>query len=120
MRRLLPLILGLALLWTPSQADAVTMRTTKFVAGFEGFVSCPYADPAGHATIGYGHLLHYGRPTRADRRKWGCLTRNQALKLLKKDLRATEDEVLDRVVAARDIHVLYTAVTSFAFTVGPG
>jgi GH24 family phage-related lysozyme (muramidase) len=120
MRRLLPLILGLALLWVPSQAGAVTMRTTNFVAGFEGFVPCPYADPAGHATIGYGHLLHYGSPTRADRRKWGCLTRNQALKLLRKDLQATEDEVLDRIDGAPANQLMITALTSFAFNLGAG
>ena len=120
MRRLIPLFIGLVLLLGPSRADAVTMTTTKFVAGFEGFVSCPYADPAGHATIGYGHLLHYGPPTRADRRKWGCLTQDQALRLLKKDLRATEAEVLDRIKGVPATPPMITALTSFAFNLGAG
>ncbi len=96
------------------------MATTKFVAGFEGFVSCPYADPAGHATIGYGHLLHYGPPTRADRRKWGCLTKAQALKLLRKDLRETELEVYERLRGGRVNAPMITALTSFAFNLGAG
>jgi len=120
MRRLLPLFLGLALLWAPAQSSAVTMQTTKFVAGFEGFVSCPYADPAGHATIGYGHLLHYGAPTRADRRKWGCLTKAEGLKLLRQDLGETEDEVLDRIGGAKVDQPMITALTSFAFNLGSG
>ena len=120
MRRLLPLILGLALLWAPAQAGAVTAQTARFVAGFEGFVSCPYADPAGHATIGYGHLLHYGPPTRADRRKWGCLTQAQALRLLRQDLRETEIEVFDRIRGAKVNAPMVTALTSFAFNLGAG
>lgn len=121
MRRLLPLLfLGLALLWAPAQSQAVTMTTTRFVADFEGFVSCPYADPAGHATIGYGHLLHYGPPTRADRRKWGCLTKAEALRLLKKDLAGYETEVLERVGRAKINPPILQALTSFAFNLGPG
>jgi GH24 family phage-related lysozyme (muramidase) len=120
MRRLLPLFLGLALLWAPAQAGAVTAQTARFVAGFEGFVSCPYADPAGHATIGYGHLLHYGPPTRADRRKWGCLTQAQALRLLRQDLRETEIEVFDRIRGAKVNAPMVTALTSFAFNLGAG
>jgi GH24 family phage-related lysozyme (muramidase) len=121
MRRLFPvLIAAFALLSLPSQSGAVTMTTTKFVAGFEGFVSCPYADPAGHATIGYGHLLHYGRPTRADKRKWGCLTKAQALKLLRKDLRETEAAVFARIRKAKVNPPMITALTSFAFNLGAG
>ena len=121
MRRLLPLLIaGIALLSLPSQSGAVTMATTKFVAGFEGFVSCPYADPAGHATIGYGHLLHYGPPTKADKRKWGCLTQAQALKLLRKDLRETEAEVFARIRGVRVNAPMVTALTSFAFNLGAG
>ena len=101
MRRLASLLILGFLLLLPSQSHAVSMTTTKFVADFEGFVSCPYADPAGHATIGYGHLLHYGPPTRADRRKWGCISKARALKLLKSDLRETEQEVFARIKGAK-------------------
>jgi GH24 family phage-related lysozyme (muramidase) len=120
--RRLPLIaIALALLaLAPAQANAVTGSTARFVAAFEGFVPCPYADPAGHATIGYGHLLHYGPPTKADRRKWGCLTRAEGLALLKKDLRYYESEVLRRLRGAVVTPAMITALTSFAFNLGPG
>lgn len=121
MRRLIPLIfLGTALLWAPAPSQAVTMQTTRFVAEFEGFVPCPYADPVGHATIGYGHLLHYGPPTRADRRKWGCLTKTEALRLLRSDLKEFEAEVLARVRGAKVNGLMIQALTSFSFNLGAG
>lgn len=121
MRRLLPvLLLGFVLLWIPAQSQGVTMATTKFVADFEGFVSCPYADPAGHATIGYGHLLHYGPPTRADRRKWGCISKARALRILKRDLRETEQQVFERIRGVKANAPMITALTSFAFNLGAG
>jgi len=113
-------IASLALLCLPAQADAVTMKTTRFVAKFEGFLSCPYNDPAGHATIGYGHLLHYGGVTKKDKRKWGCITEAEALKLLRKDLRETEAEVLERIEGATVTPSMITALTSFAFNLGAG
>jgi GH24 family phage-related lysozyme (muramidase) len=104
----------------PAQAGAVTGATTRFVAAFEGFVPCPYADPAGHATIGYGHLLHYGPPTKADRREWGCLTPAEGLALLRKDLRYYETEVLRRIRGGAPVTgSMITALTSFAFNLGP-
>ncbi len=113
------LVAGLFLV-VPSQANAVSNFTTKFVASFEGFSSCVYADPAGHATIGYGRLLHYGPPTRKDRKQWGCITEKRALKMLKKDLARYEAEVLARIKGARVTPRMMTALTSFAFNLGPG
>lgn len=117
-RALPPLITLLLLLCLAAPAQAVTMRTTNFVAYFEGFLSCPYDDPAGHATIGYGHLLHYGSVTKKDKRKWGCITEEEGLKLLRKDLKATEEEVLERIEGATVTPTMVTALTSFAFNLG--
>lgn len=114
------LAIGAALLLLAAPAHGVTKKTTRFVASFEGFYSCVYADPAGHATIGYGHLLHYGPPTKKDRRKWGCLTKPQALKLLRTDLRKYEADVLGRIQGARVSPAMVTALTSFAFNLGAG
>lgn len=113
------LVAGTMLL-LPSQAGAVSSFTTKFVASFEGFSSCVYADPAGHATIGYGRLLHYGAPTKKDRKKWGCITKKRALKMLRKDLARYEKGVKVRIKGARVTPRMMTALTSFAFNLGPG
>jgi len=121
MRRLVSaLALAAAVLLLAAPAQAVTKKTARFVASFEGFYSCVYADPAGHATIGYGHLIHYGPPTKKDRRKWGCLTKARALRLLRRDLAATEREVFARIEGAKVTPSMVTALTSFAFNLGAG
>ncbi len=121
MRRVIAVLaVGAVFLGTPSPAEAVTDRTTRFIAGFEGFVSCVYADPAGHATIGYGHLLHLGAPTKRDRRKWGCISNARALKLLRRDLKSTEDAMFDQIGNAVVTPAMVTALTSFTFNLGAG
>ncbi|MGK2933116.1 MAG: lysozyme [Solirubrobacterales bacterium] len=119
-RTLSALIVGFLLLGLPTQADAVTARTANFIAGFEGFVSCPYADPAGHATIGYGHLLHLGPPTKRDRRKWGCISEARGKKLLRRDLLSTEEAMYDQIGSAVVTPSMVTALTSFTFNLGAG
>jgi len=121
MRSTLPSILiGAVLLLAPATAGAVSESTTRFVASFEGFSSCVYADPAGHATIGYGRLLHYGPPTKQDRKKWGCISEARARAMLRSDLAKYEAEVLKRIKGARVTPAMMTALTSFAFNLGPG
>jgi len=119
-RALITMVVGVALLGVPSQADAVTARTTTFVAGFEGYFSCVYTDPAGHATIGYGHLIHLGAPTRKDKKKWGCISNARALKLLRRDLRATEKAMFAEIGNATVTPSMITALTSFTFNLGAG
>lgn len=121
MRRFLIALIAVAMLGlVPGPADAVTLKTTRFVAAFEGFVPCPYADPAGHATIGYGHLLHFGPPTAKDRRKWGCISKARGLKLLRKDLGKAEAQLFARIRGATVTPSMVTALTSFVFNLGPG
>ena len=119
-KAVLTLAFSLLLLLLPAQADAVSMKTTRFVATFEGFLTCPYNDPAGHATIGYGHLLHYGGVTKKDRKRWGCITEAEGLKLLKADLRETEDQVIELLRGTRVPPSMLSALTSFAFNLGSG
>ncbi len=64
----------------------------RFIEHFEGYYATPYNDPANHATVGIGHLLHYGPVTQADRNKWN-LSKREALDLLKKDIVKYEDAV---------------------------
>jgi GH24 family phage-related lysozyme (muramidase) len=120
-RRFLITLIAIAALGSlPGQADAVTMQTTRFVASFEGFLPCPYADPAGHATIGYGHLLHLGPPTRQDRRKWRCISKARGLRLLRQDLSRAEAQLMARIKGATVTPSMVTALTSFVFNLGPG
>ena len=57
-----------------------------FIAGWEGFYPRPYNDAGNNATIGYGHLIHLGKVTKRDRRKWGKISRKRGLRLLKREL----------------------------------
>lgn len=56
-----------------------------FVAAYEGYRGTAYDDAGGHCTIGYGHLIHRGRCTPDDVRRWGSLSRDRAVALLWQD-----------------------------------
>jgi lysozyme len=74
------------------------------IAEFEGFVGHGYNDAAGHCTIGYGHLLHHGRCSRAELAR--TVSRRAAKGLLDHDADRFEHAV-DRLV-------------SFTFNIGEG
>lgn len=97
------------------------------ICSFEGFFAEPYNDPAGHATVGYGHLLHYGAVTSADRRGvWlrgqrhpGRLTRGEAKRLLRRKL-AERYEPAVRALRLPLNQNQFDALVSFVYNVGPG
>lgn len=103
-------------------------RGVKFIASWEGFSATPYNDGAhplpGHATIGYGTLLHYGPVTRADRLKYGRgITRAQARALMARELRKTEKQVrslLGYRVRRKLNQAQFDALVSFAYNCGAG
>ena len=101
----------------------------EFVAYWEGYLSKPYNDPVGHCTVGYGHLLHRGNCTPEDSNKvWidgqktpGVLTKQEAKKLLKKDLTYFALEV--KAVTSHWYKLRQhqrDALISFAYNVGVG
>ncbi len=92
------------------------------IGAFEGYRRYPYNDPAGHATIGYGHLLHLGNVTPADRANYpNGLTRAEARELLLYDARIAERAVQTLVLAHRPLgQGQYDALVSFTFNLGPG
>jgi GH24 family phage-related lysozyme (muramidase)/LysM repeat protein len=101
----------------PASRLDVSDRGVALVKHYEGFFPKPYNDPVGHATVGYGHLLHRGNVTGADRQKWGTLTEKQATDLLKKDLSQARDDVR----AAVKVPVTqgqFDALVSFQFNTG--
>jgi lysozyme len=91
-----------------------------FIGNFEGFVPHPYNDPAGHATIGYGHLLHYGPVNVQDRmRYYRGLTRAAGLKLLQADAAKAEHGV-NTYLKVGVVQAQFDALVSFAFNCGVG
>ncbi len=103
-----------------------------FIGAFEGFAKkrpdgtaeC-YDDPVGHCTIGYGHLVHYGRTTSADRKriyvhggKPGVVTHGEAAILLQADAQACTLAVSQLGVALTQAQ--QDALVSAAFNLGAG
>jgi lysozyme len=91
----------------------------ELIARFEGFVPRPYDDAAGHATIGFGHLIHHGRVTAADRARWGTISRERGLALLSEDAREATRAVEQHVRVSLTQEEL-DALVSFVFNVGAG
>lgn len=99
------------------------MRTSArglgLIAEFEGIVLKPYNDAAGHATIGVGHLLHRGAVTDLDRRAFLGFDREDAMKLLARDVRAAEAAV-NRYVRVPINQHRFDALVSLTFNIGAG
>lgn len=92
----------------------------RLIAGFEGFRSDLYNDPAGHCTIGYGHLVHLGNcdgSEPADLRKG--ISRKRARELLRDDAASAEAAVNDAVKVPLG-QEQFDALVSFVFNVGTG
>ena len=122
------------------KATAVTPETdtspagVRFIADFEGFLAVPSDELDGHATVGIGHLIHHGPVTDADRRGiWiegqqtpGRLTREEAERLLAKDLAERFDPAVRRLflgngpLAGKFEQTLFDALVSFAYNLGTG
>jgi len=97
----------------------LSLKGAKFIAAWEGFRAECYDDAVGNCTIGFGHLIHYGRATVADLKKWKTITRDQALNLLKQDASKFSNQIPSYVkVALTQAQV--DALTSLAFNCGIG
>lgn len=91
----------------------------ELIARFEGFVPRPYNDAAGHATIGFGHLIHRGQVTAEDRRRWAAIGLDRGLELLVEDAREAASAV-EQSVRVPLTQEQFDALTSFVFNVGGG
>ena len=92
-----------------------------FLIAQEGVVRYAYNDPAGHATFGVGHLLHLGRVTLADEKKWGSKAHPMPMKkvkaTLKSDLKKYEAAVRKSVGRRLPQHQ-FDACVSLCFNIG--
>lgn len=108
----------------------------KFITEFEGFPNegRPYNDPAGYATVGYGHLIRHDSVRANDRKdtwvagqkKVGQLTEAEARKLLKTDLKLRYEPAVRKLfehggpLRGKFTRGRFDALVSFAFNLGPG
>lgn len=99
----------------------ITRQGIALIQQFEGLELCPYKDPAGHWTIGWGHLLKedelaaYVDPTDQDRKT--CISREQALALLAADVKVAM-EAVERQVDVPLNDNQFSALVSFVFNLG--
>lgn len=95
----------------------------KLISLFEGCVLHVYNDkaksaayPKGHATIGYGHLLHKGEYTKKDPQ---VITQQQAEDLLREDA-AKHEHAVNFCVKVPLTQNQFDALVSLSFNVGTG
>ncbi len=109
---------------TDAKVSAANLKVSDkglgLIKEFEGYFAKPYNDPVGHATIGYGHLIHRGPVTAADNAKWGSLSEPQASALLAKDLEASYAPAVRNLVKVPVTQGQFDALVSFAYNVGTG
>ena len=94
----------------------------RFIKTREGYRGQLYNDAAGHATIGYGHLVHrgaVGTDTAAEFMFAAGLAEAPAAMLLARDLKRFEAAVRTFVKRGLKQHE-YDALVSFAYNVGVG
>jgi GH24 family phage-related lysozyme (muramidase) len=99
----------------------LSARGEEFIAHFEGLRTRLYNDPAGHCTVGIGHLVHRGRCNGAASEApfRNGISREKAFDLMRTDA-AGFVRAVNRLVA-RDLEQHeFDALVSFAYNVGDG
>lgn len=102
-----------------TEPQRISKSGRNLIAEFEGLRVEPYNDVANHATIGYGHLIHHGPVTPADRKRFKGFSKTTALKLLTSDVRKFEQAVIATVKRPLTQRQL-DACVSLAFNIGVG
>lgn len=101
---------------SPYLGSAGGKDLAQFVANFEGFRECPYIDPVGVATIGYGTTRY--PDGRAVKMGDPCISEAQATEYKRGDL-AKFNAIVKNSVTRPMTPAQETALTSFVYNVGP-
>ena len=102
------------------KATKTSENGKQFIMQHEGFMAKPYNDTAGHATIGYGTLLHRGAVTDEDNKKYANgITKEEAKKLLDDAIIDFENS-LNKAVKVPLNQNQFDALMSWAYNFGAG
>lgn len=97
----------------PLSTHRVTAAGLQFIRQWEGFRGRIYIDPAGYATVGFGHLV------KPDEVYVHELTYEDALTLLRSDVYTVEQALREEVTVPLNAH-RFDALASWTFNVGVG
>lgn len=102
-----------------SKPWSISSKGLNFLKNYETLQLKMYNDSAGHATIGYGHLIHLGSISgQASEKPFkNGLTKEQASALLKQDLSKYEQAVNDNVKMSL-CQQEYDALVIFYYNIG--
>ncbi len=96
-------------------ATQISDEGLRLIASFEGFRSTPYEDPAGHCTVGYGFLLHFGNCTPAELAQTP-ISEEEGIAMLKDTVRLYVKEVVDDCRPLRQCEL--DALASLCYNIG--
>lgn len=96
----------------------LSKRGAQFIAEHEGAITQLYNDPAGHCTIGIGHLIHYGSCTDEDRARYpDGLSESEMYTLFIQDTELYQAAVRS-VVSVPLTQPQFDALVSFSYNLG--
>jgi GH24 family phage-related lysozyme (muramidase) len=93
----------------------------QFIIRHEGVITKMYNDPAGHCTIGIGHLIHLGNcdGSLSEKQYKNGLTKTQTYDLFRQDITKYEEAVKSNVKVPLTQYQ-YDALVSFTYNIGTG